>query len=437
MDWKKKYAEKIVTYEEAAKKIRDGDHVMFSQSHGEARNLLKAIINRKDELRDVVLMTHLHWGHNYYAQPGMEKAFQLYSNFLSGPVRDEYAKGNVEFLPLYFFDTANYYETIHKPDVALLTLSEPDEEGFCSFGLSAEYSVALANGAKKIIAHINPSYPRTYGEKVHLDKLTWIVYQDEEVEEAPTVSVVPKPEDMAIGKLIADQVPDGATLQMGIGAIPDSILIYLREKEHLGIHTEMYSDGAMELQKLGNIDNSMKKIDVGKTVMNFIAGSKNLMDYCNENPDILMRGVGYTNNPYVIAQNDNVISINACLQVNLWGEVASDYLNDMPYSGVGGQVDFVRGAKMSKGGKSIIAMRSTAKKGTISTIVSRFPWGTPVTVNRYDVHYICTEHGIVNLHGLTVSQRVRALIELAAPEFREQLEKEAYEYGILRGRKEE
>lgn len=433
MDWKQMYADKIVSYKEAAQKIQSGDHVMFSQAHGEARNLIKAIIDRKDELQDVVLMTHLHWGHGKYAQPGMEKAFHLYSNFLNGPVRDEYAKGNVELLPLYFFDTARYYEEIHRPDVALLTLTEPDEEGYCSFGLSAEYSVALANGARKIIAHINPSYPRTYGEKIHLDRLDWIVYADEEVEEAPTVKIVPKPEDEAIGKLIADEVCDGATLQMGIGAIPDAMLRYLKEKKHLGIHTEMFSDGAMELQQLGIVDNSMKRIDTGKSVTNFVAGSHALMNFVKENHALSVRGVGYTNNPYVIAQNDNVVSINACLQVDLWGQVVSDYINDMPYSGVGGQMDFVRGAKMSKGGKSIIAMRSTAKKGQVSSIVSRLPWGTPVTVNRYDVQYICTENGIVNLHGMTGSQRVKALIQLAAPQFREQLEREAYEYGILRG----
>lgn len=433
MDWKQAYAERIVSYEEAAKKIQSGDHVMFSQAHGEAKNLLKAIIARKDELTDVVLMAHLHWGHSYYAQPGMEKAFHMYSNFLSGPVREEYAKGRVEFLPMYFFDTDRYYRELHRPDVALLTLSEPDDEGYCSFGLSAEYSVALAAGAKKIIAHINPSYPRTFGEKIHLDRLDWIVYSDEEVEEAPTVQAVPKPEDEAIGKLIADEVCDGATLQMGIGAIPDAMLRYLKDRKHLGIHTEMFSDGAMELQTLGIVDNSQKRIDTGKSVTNFIAGSKKLMEFSRENPHVLVRGVGYTNDPYIIAQNDNVISINACLQVDLWGQVVSDYINNMPYSGVGGQVDFVRGAKLSKGGKSIIALRSTAKKGQISTIVSRLPWGTPVTVNRFDVHYICTEYGIVNLHGMTISQRVKALIGLAAPQFREQLSREAYEYGILRG----
>ena len=432
MDWKEQYKEKIVSFEEAANKVQSGDHVMFSQAHGEARTLLKALIARTD-LEDVVLMAHLHWGHSLYARPDMDRNFIMYSNFLSGPVREEYAKGKVEFLPLYFFDTAAYYETIHRPDVALLTLSEPDEEGYCSFGLSAEYSVALANGAKKIIAHINPSYPFTYGEKIHLDRLDWIVYQDEEVFEAPTVAVQPKEEDVAIGKLIAGEVVDGATLQMGIGAIPDAMLTYLKEKKHLGIHTEMLSDGAMELMKLGVVDNSRKKIDVGKSVANFIAGSKELFAFSDRNPDLLVRGVGYTNDPYVIAQNDNVVSINACIQVDLWGQVVSDYMNDMPYSGVGGQVDFVRGAKLSKGGKSIIATRATAKKGQISTIVSRFPHGTPVTVNRYDVHYICTEYGIVNLHGLTVRERIKALIGIAAPQFREQLEREAYEYGMLRG----
>lgn len=434
MDWKEAYKERIVSYEEAAKKIQDGDHVMFSQAHGEAKNLLKAIIARKDELHDVVLMSHLHWGHDYYALPDMDKAFQVYSNFLNGTVRNMYREGRVELLPLYFFDTAYYYENIHRPDVALITLSEPDEDGYCSFGLSAEYTVALANGAKKIIAHINPSYPKTFGEKIHLDRLDWIVYKDETVEPAPIVSIQPKPEDEAIGKFIANETPDGAILQMGFGAIPDATLKYLSDHQHLGIHTEMYADGAMKLQKKGIIDNSTKKIDKGKSVTNFITGSTELFEFCNENPDILVRGVGYTNDPYVIAQNDNVISINAGIMVNLWGEVVSDYVNDMPYSGVGGQVDFVRGAKMSKGGKSIITMRSTAKNGSVSSVVSRFPWGTPVTVNRYDIDYVCTEYGIVKLHGLMGSERVRALISIAHPDFRESLEKEAYEYGILRKR---
>ncbi len=333
---------------------------------------------------------------------------------------------------MYFYDTADYYEHINRRDVALLTLTPPDENGYCSFGLSAEYSVALAKGARKIIAHINPSYPRTFGETIHVDRLDWIVYQDEEVLEAPTVKVLPKQEDKAIGKLISDEVCNGATLQMGIGAIPDAMLTYLKEKKHLGIHTEMLSDGVRELYDTGALDNSQKKIDVGKSVANFIAGSRKLFAFVNNNSDFLLRDVSYTNNPYIISQNDNVVSINACLQVDLWGQVVSDFMNGMPYSGVGGQVDFVRGAKMSKGGKSIIAMRSTAKNGEISTIVSRLPVGTPVTVNRYDVHYICTEYGIVNLHGLTISQRVKALIGIAHPKFREQLEREAHEYGILR-----
>lgn len=434
MDWKEAYRDKIVTYEEAARSIKSGDKIMFSQAHGEACGLLAAITARTGELEDVTLMTHLHWGHNSYARPGMEKAFHITSNFLSGQVRKDYADGKVEFLPLYFFDTADYYEHINRPDVALLTLTPPDDEGFCSFGLSAEYSVALANGARRIIAHINPSYPFTYGEKIHMSRLDMIVWSDEEVKEAPTVAVQPKPEEEMIGKLISDEVPDGAVLQMGIGAIPDAMLKFLKQKKHLGIHTEMFSDGAMDLCKSGALDNSTKKIDTGKSVTNFIAGSKELFRFSDHNPDILVRGVGYTNDPFIIAQNDKVISINACLQVDLWGQVVSDFMNGKPYSGVGGQVDFVRGAKASKGGKSIIAMRSTAKNGTISTICPHLPLNTPVTVNRYDVHYICTEYGIVNLHGLTISQRVKALISIAHPKFREQLEREAYECGILRAR---
>jgi len=427
MGWKEKYKDKIVaTPEEAVKIVESGDMIMFQEVHAENKLLLKALVDRADELKDVKVMGHLHFGPSDYAKVDN---FQAYSNFLGANTRADYREGRVEFVPLFYYDMDDYYRNINPPDVFFLMVPPPDENGICSYGLNADYSVACAESTKKLIIQINKNLPTTFGAMISLDKATVIVEADEEIFEVPSKPVEAK--EKAIADFIEPLIPDGACLQLGVGGTPDAILTTLFNKKDLGIYTELFSDGVVDLYNAGVITNQKKTLGKGKFVANFIIGTKKVFDFVDNNPDVLIVGVKETNDSFKIAQNDNMISINSCLQVDLFGQVASDTLGGLQYSGVGGQVDYVRGAKRSKGGKSILVLRSTAKNDTISSIVCFMEKGTAVTASRYDVHYICTEYGIVNLHGLTISERAKALISIAHPKFRDELTAQAKEAKLI------
>lgn len=307
-------------------------------------------------------------------------------------------------------------------DVALIQVSKPDEHGYCSFGVSSDYTKPAADCAKIVIAEVNKQMPRTMGNSfIHVSDMDFIVESDHPIIELPLPKIGEV--EKAIGRNCAELVEDGSTLQLGIGAIPDAVLLFLKDKKDLGIHSEMISDGVVELVEAGVITNKNKTLHPGKSVVTFLMGTKRLYDYADNNPAVEMYPVSYVNDPKVIMQNNQMVSINSCVQVDFYGQVASESIGAKQISGVGGQVDFVRGASMSLDGKgkSIIAMPSTASKGKVSRIVPMLDEGAPVTTSRNDVDYIVTEYGIAHLKGKTNKGRARALINIAHPDFREEL----------------
>ncbi|WP_312281163.1 acetyl-CoA hydrolase/transferase C-terminal domain-containing protein [Oscillibacter sp.] len=428
MDWKATYQDKIVSAAQAVKCVKSGDTVVLQQAAGTAMHLMDALTDRASELKDVKVIAHNIWETPRFLEPQYAGIFRHVSQFLDRGTRQAYREGRVDPLPAFYYQMPKYYRE-HPADVFFVMLTEPDEEGNCSYALNADYSVANMEAAKTVVAQINPSLPWTYGAKVSLDKLDYIVIQDQPLPELTKSETGGVEEQIAAH--IVPFIQDGTCLQLGIGGLPNAILNFLKDKKHLGIHSEVLSDGIIDLYESGAIDNSCKTLDKGKIVSNFLIGTKRLFDFADHNPDLLVVPVDYTNDPYVIAQNDNVISINSCLQVDLLGQVNADTIGGRQYSGCGGQIDFVRGAQMSKGGKSFITLPSTAKKGAVSRIIPHMETGTPVTTSRFDVQYICTEYGVVNLSGKTVSQRAEALIGIAHPDFRKELRRQAVEEGLI------
>jgi 4-hydroxybutyrate CoA-transferase len=309
-------------------------------------------------------------------------------------------------------------------DVALIHVSPPDEHGFCSLGIGVDTTKAASEMARSVVAQVNPRMPRTMGDSfIHVNKIDFFVEVEAPLLELPKVTMSDLHKE--IGRHAAGLINDGATLQMGIGGIPDAVLFYLKEKRNLGIHTEMFSDGVVELVENGIITNDRKTLHQGKSVVTFVLGSEKLYQFINDNPLFEFRPTEYANDPFVISQNDNMVAINSAIQVDLTGQVVADSIGDVIYSGLGGQVDFIRGASRSKGGKPIIALPATAKDNTLSRIVPKLDAGAGVVTSRGDVHYIVTEYGVAYLHGKNLTERARALIAIAHPDFRVELEKEA------------
>jgi 4-hydroxybutyrate CoA-transferase len=374
-------------------------------------------VARAPELSNVEIVQVVNVGPAEYAKPGMEHSFRSNGIFLLGaPVRKAVEEGRASYTPCFFSELPRLFrQRILPVDVVLMQVTPPDEEGYCSYGLSADYTQSAAESAKIVIAQMNRNLPRTAGVRIHLDALTWIVEQDAPLVEfaAPSFGEV----ERRIGEHIASLVPDGATLQLGIGAIPEAALLSLKNKRDLGIHTEMFSDGVAALAEAGVITNRRKTINPGKFVATFLMGSSTLYNFVHNNPAVEMHPVDYVNDPCIIGQHDDMISINSALQVDLSGQVNAEMIGHLQFSGTGGQVDFVRGASRSNGGKSIIAMPSTAARGSISRICRQLDEGAAVTTSRNDVHYVITEYGIANLRGKTLQQRAEALIEIAHPAF--------------------
>ena len=357
-----------------------------------------------------------------YAQPGMEKHFRHNALFLGGSTRQAIADGRGDFTPCFFSEVPSFFESTLPVDVALITVTPPNEQGKCSLGISVDYTMAAVRHAKTVIAQVNPQMPFTGGPTtVDVADIHCFVPH-----EAPLITLAPPrigPVEEAIGKHVAALVRDGDTLQLGIGAIPDAVLKFLTDKKDLGIHSEMFSDGVVELAEAGVITNARKTLHPGKYVVTFLMGTRKLYDFVDGNPDVYMAPVDYVNDPFVIAQNDNLVSINSCVQVDLMGQIASESIGLNQISGTGGQVDFIRGAARSKGGRSIIAMPSTVK-GKTSKIVPFLDHGAAVTTGRCDADYIVTEYGVAHLKGHTLRDRARALIQIAHPDFREELKAE-------------
>ena len=422
MNWKTYYQEHLTTAEGAVKKIKSGDRVVVAHACGEPSHLLEAMVANADAYRDVEIVHMVAMGKGEYCKPEYADNFRHNAFFVGGSTRDAIAEGRGDFTPSFFFEIPRQFSTTMPVDVAMVMVTPPDENGMCSLGVSVDYTLEAVKQAKLVIAQVNPQMPWTGPHSlVSVDELDCIVEY-----EAPLIELAPPKigeVEKAIGEHCASLVPDGATLQLGIGAIPDAVLLFLKGKKDLGIHSEMFSDGVVELAEAGVITNAQKTLNPGKFVVAFLMGTRRLYDFVDHNPDVELRPVDYVNNPFIIAQNDNLISINSCVQVDLMGQVASETIGPRQISGVGGQVDFVRGASDSKGGVSIMAMPSTVK-GKVSKIVPLLDEGAAVTTSRNDIDYVVTEYGVAALKGRTLRQRARALIEIAHPDFRDGLKAE-------------
>ncbi len=425
MDWKEKYADHICSADEAVSHIKSGDRVVVAHACGEPVILTDAMVANAEryDFRDIEVVHMVAMGKAGYCVPEMSDRFRHNGLFLGGTTRAAVEEGRGDFTPIFFSQIPELFRNKLRADVILFQVSEPDEHGYCSFGISCDYTKPCAETAKLRIAQINKNMPRVLGDNfIHISELDYIVAENTELIQLnpPKIGEV----ECKIGENIASLVEDGDCLQLGIGAIPDAVLLFLKEKKNLGIHSEMISDGVVELIRAGVITNKCKQIDKGQSVVTFLMGTNKLYDYVRDNPTVKMLPVDVVNDPKVICQNDNVVSINSCVEVDLMGQVCSESIGLKQISGIGGQLDFVRGANMSKGGRTIMAMPATAAKGTISKIVPFLANGATVTTSRCDVNYVVTEYGIAQLHGQTLKERARQLIAIAAPQFQEELKEE-------------
>ncbi len=417
MSWQTYYQEHLGTAEDAVGKIHSGDRVVLQHACGEPVYLVDRMVENAAAYKDVEIVHMVAMGKGAYCLPEYAGNFRHNSLFVGGSTRKAVESGQGDFTPCFFFEIPRLFRTNLPVDVALISVTPPNAEGKVSLGVSCDYTLEAVKTAKTVIAQVNPSMPYTFGgTELPVEEIDLFVEHDEPVIELPQGRIGET--EKAIGRNCATLIPDGATLQLGIGAIPDAVLLFLKDKKDLGIHSEMFSDGVVELAEAGVITNAKKTLKPGKFVVTFLMGTKRLYDFVNNNPSVEMQPVDYVNDPFVVAQNDNLISINSCVQIDLMGQVASESVGLKQISGTGGQVDFVRGASASKGGVSIMAFPSTAAKGAVSKIVPFLDHGSAVTTCRCDVDYAVTEYGVAHLKGETLRTRARNLIAIAHPDFR-------------------
>ena len=431
MNWETIYRRKVVDAATAVSHIDSGNLVYVGGGAGAPAVLVDALCVRAPELRDVQLIHILTFIGAPYTKPEYEGSFRSNSLFIGHNVRKAVQTGRADFTPIFLSEIPGLFQNKILPlDVALISLSPPDEHGFCSFGVEVGTTKPAADSARIIIAEVNRQMPRTLGDSfIHVSRLSYVVETDYPLPEAPQGDS--SPANLQIGQHIADMIPNGATLQMGIGSIPDAVLQNLHTHKDLGIHTELFSDGVVSLFEMGIINCNRKSFHPGKMIAGFLFGSEKLYHFVHNNPIVELHPTEYVNDPFNIAQNNNMVAINAALQVDLTGQVCADSIGPVFYSGVGGQADFIRGAARSKGGLPIIALPATAKNGTISRISPLLTEGSGVTTTRNDVHYVVTEYGVASLYGKTIRQRSQELINIAHPDFRDQLTYAAKKLGYL------
>ncbi len=431
MSWLEPYKKKIVDARTALERtISSGDRVMLNANCGQPQSLAEALGELAPELRDVEVVQLLALGKSDYVRPELAANVRLNALFVGPGVRKAVNEGNACYTPVFLSEIPALFDKELPLDVALIQVSPPDEHGFCSYGVSVDIIKPAAERSRTVIAEVNEQMPRTLGDCfIHVSKLTYAVEVDRPLLELPQDEFTDV--HRRIGSHIAELIEDEATLQLGIGAIPDAVLSQLTDKRHIGIHTEMFADGVVELFEAGVITNERKTLHPGKIVASFVMGSRKLYDFIDNNPVVEMHPSNYVNDPFIIAKNDHMISINSAISIDLTGQVNSDSMGTRFYSGIGGQVDFVRGAQRSKGGKAIIAFPSTAKSGELSRIVATLLPGAGVVTSRGDVDYVATEYGVAQLHGKSIRGRARSLINIAHPKFREALEKFATEHHYL------
>jgi 4-hydroxybutyrate CoA-transferase len=421
-----KHAGRWVTAAEAMQAIQSGDTVVLGHCCGEAQTLLAELAKRNGELRNVRIVDVLFLGDPFFCRPEYAGSFHHVSLFAGPKTRAPLNDGLVDFMPCFFNEVPSLWGREIPVDVALVTVSLPDADGFCSLGVAVDYTRRAVEVAHTVIAEVNSTMPRIPGDcMVHVSDIDYLVETDR-----PIITVgraVASEDERLAGENVAALIEDGATLQLGIGAMPEVVCSRLVDRRDLGVHSEMISDGVMELVERGVITGARKTLHPGKIIATFIMGSRKLYDWLDLNPMMEMHPVSYTNNAYVIGQNRNMVSVNAALEVDLLGQVCADTLGTYQFSGVGGQVDFVRGARLSEGGKAVIVLTSTARNGEVSRIVPMLKPGATVTTSRNDVDYIVTEYGAARLHGLTARERIGALIGIAHPKFRDDLARQAAE----------
>lgn len=424
-DWIQRCNGKIVSLSDAMSLIKPGKRIYLSDGSTTPLALIPGLTDPKSNLGDNEIVHMLTLGDAPYTRPEFASHFRHNALFIGANVRAAVAEGRADYTPAFLSEIPAMIRSGRLPiDVALMSVTPPDEHGFCSFGTHVDLAPAVVEVAELVIVQMNPNLPRVPSPaRIHVDGIDAIVLADHPVPELK--STVDGNVTSAIGRNVADLVPNGATLQIGIGAVPNAVLSCLQDHKDLGVHSELISDGVMRLARLGVINGSKKSINKGKIISSFIMGSRELYEFVHNNPAIELHPLDYTNDPFIVAQHDNMMAINTCLEIDLTGQVCSDSIGDRLYSGIGGQVDFIRGAARSKGGKPIIALQSTAQSGVVSRIVPRLSRGAGVVTTRGDVHWVVTEWGAVNLHGLTVRERAMALISLAHPRFRPWLIAEA------------
>ncbi|MCL4539264.1 MAG: 4-hydroxybutyrate CoA-transferase [Bacteroidetes bacterium] len=425
--WIDTYRSKVVCADEAVRSIQSRDRVYIHPGCAVPEVLVDAMVKRADELEGCEVLHILSLGKAAYVQEGMGKHFHHTALFIGKNTREAVNRGVADFVPVFLSDIPGLFLSGQmKIDVALIHVSPPDEHGFCSFGVGIETTKAATEVARVVIAQVNPNMPRALGDSfIHISKIHKIVEADVPIMELPQVEPDTTDEELAvfkkIGENISELIENGSTLQLGIGRIPDAVLMSLEGKKDLGVHSEMFSDGVIKLVETGVITNEKKTLHPGKMVASFVLGSRKLFDFIDNNPIAEFHPSQYVNDPFIISENTKMIAINSALQIDLTGQVCADSIGYNFYSGFGGQVDFIRGAARSEGGKPIMALPSTARGETVSRIATHLAEGAGVTTSRGDVHYVATEFGVVNLHGKAISERVKLLTSIAHPKFRDEL----------------
>jgi acetyl-CoA hydrolase len=421
---------KYVSAEQAVAGIKSGERVFIGSGAAEPNALVKAMTARAPELRDVNVLHILTLGDAPYVAPEYAASFRHTAFFIGHNVREAVQQGRADFMPIFLGEIPALFEARLPLDWALVQLSPPDKHGYCTVGVAADVVMGAIRHARHVVAEINPNMPRAWGNTIiHVSQLHGAVQVD-----YPLPELQPEPIDevsAAIGRHVAGLIDDGDCLQLGIGTIPNAVLKELRNHTHLGVHTEMLSDGIVELVRSGAIDCSRKNYHPDKIICSFVMGTRALYDFVDDNPFVESYGNEFVNDPFNISKNDRMVAVNSAIQVDLTGQVNSDSVGSRPYSGIGGQVDFIRGAARSKGGRPIIALPSTAKGGTLSRITPMLMEGAGVVTSRGDVHYVVTEHGVANLYAKGIRERARALIDIAHPKFRDELEARAREMNLL------
>lgn len=416
-----------ISAKEAVNLVASGDRVFVHGSAATPLSLVKALFGRAGEIEGVEIVAISTFGKIDWNKPEIKKSFRLNSLFVSPNVRDWVNSGYGDYIPVFLSEIPQLFTSGLLPiDVAILQVSPPDKHGFCSLGTSIDAALSASQNARRVIAQVNPKMPRTHGDgNIHLSRFDAMVFEECDL---PEVNYAEKLNEnvLKIGKYVAELIEDGSTLQMGIGGIPDAVLKSLTTHKGLGVHTEMFSDGLVPLVEKGVITNEHKRVFPGKIVTSFIAGTRKVYDFVDDNPNVFFMDVSFVNDTAVIRKNPKMVAINSALEIDLTGQICADSIGTYQYSGIGGQMDFMRGSSLSPGGKPIIALPSITAKG-ISRIVPTLRSGAGVVTTRGHVHYVVTEYGVVDLYGKNLEQRARLLTSIAHPDKREELEKECFE----------